>query len=173
MRAMAHASETETTGGRPSGSASATRVRVLVVDDKLALREAMCDLVADQDDMEVVGAASDAQQGIELARQSRPDVALVDVKMPGGGAHATKGIGLVSPGTRVVALSAYEDLASVLDMLRNGAVGYLVKGTSPGEILEAVRRAVRGQATLSAEVTSGVIETVFQEIDERRESEDV
>jgi PAS domain S-box-containing protein len=143
------------------------------VDDKAAIREGLCDLVGDQVDMEVLGAAPDADQAIELARRFQPDVALLDVKMPGGGAGAAEGIAAVSPGTRVVALSAYEDLASVLEMLRKGAVGYLVKGTAPSEILEAIRRAVRGQASLSAEVTSDVIDALFQEIDERRDSEDV
>src|SRR5262245_5322329 len=148
-------------------------IRVLVVDDKPAPSEAMCDLVGDQADMAVVGTASDAEQSIELAGRLEPDVALVDVKMPGGGPRAAEGIAAASPGTRVIALSAYEDLASVLEMLRNGAVGYLVKGTAPSEILEAIRRAVRRQASLSAEVTSRVIVAMFQQIDEGRESEEV
>jgi PAS domain S-box-containing protein len=58
-------------------------------------------------------------------------------------------------------------------MLRSGAIGYLVKGTPPPEILEAIRRAVRNQSSLSADVTAGVIEALFQDIDERRQSEDV
>jgi PAS domain S-box-containing protein len=144
-----------------------------VADDKPAVRDAICDLVAEQDDMEIVGAAPDARQAIELAGSSAPDVALLDVKMPGGGAEAAEGIRRVSPRTRVVALSAYEDLASILAMLRGGAVGYLVKGTPPSEILEAIRRAVRGQASLSAEATSDVMEALFEDIAERRETEDV
>src|SRR5262249_61332710 len=120
-----------------------------------------------------IGAAADARDAVELAHRLEPDVALVDVKMPGGGAQAAAGIASASPETRVIALSAYEDLASVLDMLRNGAVGYLVKGTAPSEILEAIRRAVRRQASLSAEVTTGVIDALFQEIEEGRQSEDV
>ena len=133
-------------------------IRVLVADDEQSLREALCDLVAAEVDMEVVGAASDAEEAISLAQQTAPDVALLDVKMAGGGAHAAAQIAVVSPKTRVVALSAYEDHASVLEMLRGGAVGYLVKGTVPGEILEAIRRASRGQASISAAVASAVIE---------------
>jgi predicted DNA-binding transcriptional regulator len=74
--------------------------------------------------------------------------------------------------TKVVALSAYSDRGSVMEMLCSGAVGYLVKGTAPREILEAVRRATRSQASLSADVTASVIEALFQDIDERRQSEE-
>ena len=160
-------------GTQVSSSEPGQRIRVLVVDDKLAIREAISDLVADEGDMEVVGTASDGPQAIELARQLRPDVALVDVKMPGGGGQASEGIAQVSRKTKVVALSAYEDLASVLEMLRHGAVGYLVKGTAAGEILEAIRRAFRGQASLSTDATSAVIEALYQDIRQRRENEDV
>ena len=109
---------------------------------------------------------------VELARETAPDVALLDEKMPGGALAAT-GILAVSPDTKILALSAYSDRGSVLDMLRAGAVGYLVKGTSPREILEAIRRAVRNQASLSADVTAAVINALFQDIDEGRQSEDV
>lgn len=146
-------------------------IRVLVADDEQSLREALCDLVAAEVDMEVIGAASDGAEAISLAQQTAPDVALLDLKMAGGGAHAAAHIRSVSPKTRVVALSAYEDHASVLEMLRGGAVAYLVKGTVPGEILEAIRRASRGQASISAAVASAVIEALSQDIDERRQSE--
>ena len=149
-------------------------VRVIVADDDETLREAVCDLVAGEAGMEVVGAASNSLETIDLARKFSPDVVLLDVKMPGGGgARATAGIAKASPETKVLALSAYEDRGSVLEMLRNGAVGFLVKGGSPREILEAIRRAVRGQLSLSAEVTAAVIEHLFHDIEEREQSEDV
>jgi len=160
-----------TSGPRPNRPP--TPIRVLVADDQPPLRRAICDLVANDPDMTIVGAAADAGEAIELARATAPDVALLDVKMPGGGAMAATGILGVSAGTKILALSAYSDRGSVLDMLRCGAMGYLVKGTSPREILEAIRRAVREQASLSAEVTAAVIEALFQDIDERRQSEDV
>ena len=119
----------------------------------------------------VGGAATDADEAIALAQKTAPDVALLDVKMPGGGARAATQIASVSPETKVIALSAYEDRGSVLEMLRSAAMGYLVKGAPPFEILEAIRRAVRRQASLSAEVTAAVIEALFQDIDERRQAE--
>jgi signal transduction histidine kinase len=113
-----------------------------------------------------VGAAEDADQAIEIARAHHPDVALLDVKMPGGGGpRASRQIRELSPHTRVVALSAYEDRTTVLEMLRAGAAGYLVKGTSAGEIVEAIRRSVRGQASLSTEVTGDVIHELVELLD--------
>jgi len=130
---------------------------VLLAEDEEPLRSAISDLITSEPGLEIVAAVGDASEAIELATAAMPDVALVDVRMPGGGAQAAKGIRGVSPGTQVVALSAYEDKATVLEMLRSGAVAYLVKGVSPAEIVEAIRRAARGQASLSAEVIAAVI----------------
>src|SRR5207247_1695615 len=131
------------------------------------------DLVASEAGLEVVGAAANADEAIELAASSRPDVALVDVRMGGGGVNAARGIRERSPSTRVLALSAYEDQATVLEMLRSGAIGYLVKGISPAEVVEGIRRAARGQASISIDVISGVIEELAADMDERRQSEEI
>ena len=149
-------------------------VQLLVPDNDETVSEAICDLITGEADMKVVGAASNGLEAIDLARKFSPDVALVDVKMPGGGgARVAAAIATTSIETKVLALSAYEDRGSVLEMLRNGAVGFLVKGTPPAEILEAIRRAVRGQLSLSAEVAAAVIDNLFEDIEERRQSEDV
>ena len=144
-----------------------------MVDDETALLEAVRDLIAAEDDMEVVGTARDADEAVELIRRATPDVALIDVKMRGGGVRVAAETALVSPATKVVALSAYEDRGSVLEMLRNGAIGYLIKGTAPEEIIEAIRRATRRQASLSSEVIAGVMQMLFEDIDERRKNEAV
>ena len=142
------------------------RITVLIAEDEPAVRAALSDLIDIEDELELVGAAADAQEAIDMAREHRPDVALVDVKMPaGGGTRAAREIRALSPATRVVALSAYEDRTTVLDMLRAGAAGYLVKGTSAGEIVEAIRRSVRGQASLSTEVTADVIHELVELLD--------
>ena len=133
-------------------------IRVLIAEDEDALRGALADLVSSDPEMEVVATAADADEAIEEATRTRPDVALVDVKMPaGGGPRATREILSMSPGTRVVALSAYEDRRTVLEMLRAGVVGYLVKGTPAGEIIRTIRRSVRGEGSLSVEITADVI----------------
>jgi len=152
-------------------------IRVLIAEDEPAVRDAMADLVASDPGMEVVGTAGDADEAIRLAELERPEVALIDVKMPaGGGPRATREIRRISPQTQVVALSAYEDRRTVLDMLRAGVVGYLVKGTSAEEILYTIRRSMRGQGSLSVEITADVIhelatllersETLTQELQE-------
>jgi PAS domain S-box-containing protein len=145
----------------------APRIRVLVAEDEQPLRDAICDLIHSEAGMEVVGAASSAADAVAIASTTQPDVALVDVRMPGGGARAASEIRLSSPDTRIVGLSAYEDQATVLEMLRAGAVGYLVKGISPAEVLEAIQRAARGQASLSVEVIAGVLDALVGDLDER------
>jgi DNA-binding NarL/FixJ family response regulator len=144
-------------------SGDGARISVLIAEDEPSVRAALSDLIDDDRSLHLVGAAEDAQEAIDLAREHHPDVALLDVKMPsGGGPRATREIRAASPDTRVVALSALEDRVSVLEMLRAGAAGYLVKGTSPGEIVEAIRRSVRGQASLSTEVTADVIHELVE-----------
>lgn len=131
---------------------------MLIADDEAEVRSAPADLIGSEEHLELVGAAGDADEAIELATGTRPDVALVDVKMPGGGGpRATREILRTSPQTRVLALSAYEDRRTVLEMLGAGAVGYLVKGTAPEEIVRAIDRAVRGQTSVSSEVMAGVV----------------
>jgi PAS domain S-box-containing protein len=148
--------------------------RVLVCEDENVLRNALCDLIAGADGLELVGAAADVDEAIALARKVRPDVALVDVKMPcGGGERAAREICTEFPATRVVALSAYEDRASVISMMRAGAVGYLVKGMSANEILEAIGRAARGQVSLTAEMMSDVIEALSDDLVAHREADDL
>ncbi len=132
-------------------------IRVLIADDEAELRAALADLITSEDSLELVGTARDAGEVVELARANQPDVALVDVKMPGGGATATRGILERSPRTRVIALSAYEDRSTVMEMLGAGAAGYLVKGTSPEEIVQAITRVVSGQTSVSSEVMGSVV----------------
>lgn len=134
------------------------RIRVLIAEDEGAVRDALADLVSSDATMDVVGTAKDADEAIDIARREHPDVALIDVKMPaGGGPRAAREIRRESPQTHVVALSAYEDRRTVLEMLRAGVVGYIVKGTSAEEILYTIRRSMRGQGSLSVEVTADVI----------------
>jgi signal transduction histidine kinase len=142
------------------------RIRVLVADDEAAVRDALADLISSDASMEVVGTAEDADEAIEIARTQKPDVVLIDVKMPGGGGpRATREIRRESPQTHVVALSAYEDRRTVLEMLREGVAGYIVKGASSDDILYTIRRTMRGQASLSVEVTADVIHELVTLLD--------
>jgi EAL domain-containing protein (putative c-di-GMP-specific phosphodiesterase class I) len=163
------------------GARDVDHIRVLIADDEPALRVALADLLAHEDAIRLVGTAGDADEAIELAVSARPDVALVDVKMPaGGGPRAAREIIRVSPDTRVIALSAFEDRPTVLEMLRAGAVGYLVKGTAAEEIVHSIEKVMRGGTHLSSEVIGGIVqelasqmrrEEIEQEARERRRDE--
>src|SRR5207302_1972234 len=144
------------------------RVRVLVADDDRDVREALAGLIATESSMDLVAEAGDAGQAIELARRLRPDVALLDVRMPGGGGPgATRAIRADSPRTQVVALSAHDDREAVLEMIRAGAVGYLVKGLPGEELLTAIHRSARGQASLSAKVAETVIDELAARLEDQ------
>jgi EAL domain-containing protein (putative c-di-GMP-specific phosphodiesterase class I)/FixJ family two-component response regulator len=133
-------------------------IRVLLADDEEGLRVALTELLSHEERVELIGTAADAEEAIRIAQSDLPDVALVDVRMPeGGGPHAARGISRVSPGTRVIALSAYEDRKNVMEMLRAGAVGYLVKGTGVDELVHGIELVAQGGTSLSAEVLSGVV----------------
>jgi len=133
-------------------------IRVMLADDEPALRVALTELLSHEDGVELIGTAADAEEAIRIAQSNLPDVALVDVRMPeGGGPHAARGISRVSPRTRVIALSAYEDRTNVLEMLRAGAVGYLVKGTAADELVRGIEKVAVGGTSLSAEVMTGVV----------------
>jgi EAL domain-containing protein (putative c-di-GMP-specific phosphodiesterase class I)/CheY-like chemotaxis protein len=159
---------------------SVQRIRVLIADDEPEVRGALAELIGAEDGLNVVATAADADEAAQLASSTTPDVALVDVKMPnGGGPRAAREILRLSPRTRVLALSAYEDRDTVLTMLGAGVVGYLVKGTPPEEIVAAIERAARGQTSVSSEVMAGVVDELTSqlrraerrshEVEERRE----
>jgi len=120
-------------------------VTVLVADDEAMVRDALVEALQQHPHVRVVAVAGDAAAAVEQARLLRPDVAIVDVRMPGGGGtEAARGIRLHSPGTRVIAHSAFDDDGTCNAMLAAGAHEYLVKGTGMPRILRSVLRAVDG-----------------------------
>jgi EAL domain-containing protein (putative c-di-GMP-specific phosphodiesterase class I)/CheY-like chemotaxis protein len=154
-----------------AGSVATEPIRVLIADDEPALRGALADLLEHEDDVVLIGAAGDADEAIALAGDERPDVALVDVSMPaGGGARAAREIARCSPDTRVIALSAFEDRPTVLEMLRAGAVGYLVKGMAGEEIVDSIQKVMAGGASLSGEVIAGIVAELTKQL--RREHDE-
>ena len=154
-----------------AGGLVTEQIRVLIADDEPALRGALADLLEHEDDLTLIGTAGDADEAIALANDERPDVALVDVAMPaGGGARAAREIARCSPDTRVIALSAFEDRPTVLEMLRAGAVGYLVKGTGGEEIVGSIQKVMAGGASLSSEVIAGIVSELTKQL--RREDDE-
>jgi len=133
-------------------------IGVLIADDEPVVRGALASLIDSYPSLELVAVASDATEAIHLARRHRPDVAVLDVKMPGGGgARAARRILASSPQTRVVALSAYADRDTVLEMIKAGASGYVVKGSPGGQIVETITRCANGESMLSVEITGEVL----------------
>ncbi|MGK5556988.1 response regulator [Actinomadura kijaniata] len=135
-------------------------IRVLLVDDQALIRGGFRALLDAEDDIAVVGEAADGREGVALARAHLPDVALVDVQMPGmDGIEATRRIaadpGLA--GVHVVILTNYGFDEYVFDALRAGATGFLVKDVEPADLLHAVRVAARGDALLAPSITRRLI----------------
>ncbi|MFB7354065.1 response regulator [Streptomyces gardneri] len=137
-------------------------IRVLLADDQALLRSAFKVLVDSEPDMEVVGEAADGLQAVALARAERPDVVLMDIRMPGtDGLAATRAI-TADPelsAVRIVMLTTFEVDEYVVQSLRAGASGFLGKGAEPEELLGAIRIAHAGEALLSPVATKGLIAT--------------
>ena len=135
------------------------KIRVLLVDDqKLFVDSLRIVLSSRTDDMDVVGAAGDGQQAIEVAERLRPDVILMDVRMPGmDGVEATKRLLQSMPETKIVMLTTYDDDEYVRDAMKHGAVGYLLKSIPPSELAASIRVAVSGTIQISPEVAGKLL----------------
>ncbi|MGW5678323.1 response regulator [Streptomyces sp. NPDC003860] len=136
-------------------------IRVLLVDDQPLIRSGFRALLDLEDDIEVVAEAADGDEGIRLAREHRPDVALVDVQMPVvDGIETTRRIAAdpALAGVHVVVLTNYGLDSYVFDALRAGAAGFLVKDVVPEDFLHAVRVAARGDALLAPSITRRLID---------------
>jgi DNA-binding NarL/FixJ family response regulator len=135
-------------------------IRVLLADDQALVRAGFKALLDAQDDITVVGEAADGAEAVRLARLDRPDVILMDIRMPGlDGLEATRQIA-ADPHlaeVRIVILTTFELDEYVFEALRNGASGFLVKDTEPVELLAGVRAVARGDALLSPSVTRRLI----------------
>ncbi|MEJ2853486.1 MULTISPECIES: response regulator [unclassified Saccharothrix] len=119
-------------------------LRVLICDDDTLIGEALHDVLTAEPDLAVVAVAQTAADAITLAKQHAPDVAVLDVRMPGGGGmHIAREIRRLSPTTRLMAFSAHVDGAAVDEMRRAGVLEYLVKGATNADIVATVRRVGR------------------------------
>jgi EAL domain-containing protein (putative c-di-GMP-specific phosphodiesterase class I)/ActR/RegA family two-component response regulator len=156
-----------------SPSDNARVVTVLIAEDDSQLRNVLSALIDSEPALQLVAAASDADEAIELARETRPDVAIVDVHMPGGGGvKVARELRRSAPDTKVLALTAAADRNTVLEMLEAGVVGYLVKGSSAEHIIESIGRAGSGQSMLSVEVTGDVISELVGQLGNQRRGEE-
>jgi DNA-binding NarL/FixJ family response regulator len=135
-------------------------IRVVLADDQVLVRAGFAALLDAEDDIEVTGEAADGEEAVRLARTSRPDVVLMDIRMPGlDGIEATRKIAADDrlAGIHVVILTTFDLDEYVFEGLRAGAAGFLVKDTDPPELIRAVRVVAGGEALLSPKITLRLI----------------
>jgi DNA-binding NarL/FixJ family response regulator len=136
-------------------------MKVIICDDQAIVRDGLELLLNLERDIEVVGLAQDGAEAVELVAQHRPDLILMDLKMPGmNGIEATRQIRTHYPEVKVLVLTTYDDDEWVFDAIRAGAAGYLLKDTPRVEVIKAVRGTVAGQSFVDPQVTGKLLQQV-------------
>lgn len=145
--------------------------KVIIADDHKIIRDGLKSLISQHSDLQVVAEAGDGRRAVELVRELRPDVVIMDVNMPElNGIDATRQIVAEFPDTRVIALSMHSDRRFVNAMLKAGASGYLLKDCAFEEIIRAVKAVLNGQMYLSATITSQVVDDLITKKTDEGES---
>lgn len=140
-------------------------VRILLVDDHKMFRQGLCTMLKEQPDMDmdVVGEAEDGATAIRLARELKPDFIIMDVDMPGmNGIDAARRILPEMPNIKLVALSTYLKKAFIIEMLKAGASGYILKEQAFDELIEAIKTVISGETYLSTKATSIIVNDYVQ-----------
>jgi DNA-binding NarL/FixJ family response regulator len=133
-------------------------IRVLLAEDHGLVRAGLERLLATVEDFEVVGGAADGAEAVELAKQTRPDVILMDLSMPGmDGVAATRAIVAAQEGVQVVVLTSLTDRERMLAALDAGAVGYLLKDAEPRELIDGIRAAARGESPIAPKAARALL----------------
>jgi two-component system response regulator NreC len=139
------------------------KIHVLLADDHTILRDGLCALLEDEDDIEVVGVAADGLEAVCKACELEPDVVVMDIAMPRlTGIEATRRIMKANPDIRILMLSRYDDRDSVLEAVWAGACGYLLKRSAGVELAEGIRSIARGGAALHPTAAQELIEAYRQ-----------
>ncbi len=137
------------------------KIRVLITDDHSVVRQGLQAFLGLQEDIAVVGEAENGLQAVERTRRLLPDVVLMDLVMPEkDGIAATRQIRAEFPNIKIIALTSFTGDEKVFPALEAGANGYLLKDASPGEIIEAIRAAMRGDPTLHPEITQKLMDRI-------------
>lgn len=138
-------------------------IRILIADDHAVVREGLRALLDTEPGMELLAEAADGQQAIELAAQTRPDVILLDMMMPRKtGLEAISEIKQADPAARILILTSFADDEQVFPAIKAGALGYLLKDSSPEQLLQAIRDVARGEASLHPTIARKLIRELNQ-----------
>lgn len=133
-------------------------VRILLTDDQALFREGLRTLLSIEPSIEIAGEAANGAEAVEAARTLRPDLILMDLRMPVmGGVEATRRVREASPESRVLVLTTFHEDEEIFDALRAGACGYLLKDTPSGRLVEAIHAAVRGESVIEPSVAARVV----------------
>jgi DNA-binding NarL/FixJ family response regulator len=141
-------------------------IRVLLVDDQVLMRRGLRKLLEVEDGIEVVGEAADGVEALQLIPDARPDVALVDARMPRmDGVDLIRRLSEEHPRVAAIVLTTFDDDEYIFGGLRAGAMGYLLKDTPPEELVSAIEKASRGETVLGGQIAARVISELRQRTD--------
>jgi two-component system, NarL family, response regulator LiaR len=147
-----------------SSGGSPSKARLLVVDDQSFMRVAMIAILARDSSLKVVGEAHDGQEATRRCRELRPDLVLMDVSMPGmDGIEATRRLKAEFPETSVLILTVHADHRLLMDAIKAGAAGYVLKGEHPDHVLEAVRAVLNGETPLDQGLAMSLLRRLGEE----------
>lgn len=141
-----------------------TPIRIIIIDDHPIVRQGIASLLSNYREFALVGEADNGVDGRELAQTARPDVILLDIRMPGeSGLETLNAILRQQPTARVLMLTSFDDEEYVMTALRSGACGYVLKSVSDDQLVSAIRAVHRGEKVLSSQVTEQVIRRALTE----------
>jgi len=141
-------------------TSSSDVITVMIVDDHEMVRRGACSYLEAQPDISVVAQAGSGEEALKLAQEFIPDVVLMDLVMPGmDGVETTRRVKIISPRTQIIILTSFHQDEFIFPALQAGAISYLLKDVKAKELVEAIHRAARGEATLHPRIAARVIKT--------------
>ncbi len=138
-------------------------IRIVIADDQELIRESLKIVLSANEDMEVVGLAGNGQEALDLVKKEKPDVVLMDIRMPVmDGVECTRQVKELYPNTRIIILTTFDDDEYVFGAIKYGASGYLLKGMSMKELADAIRTVVSGKAMINPDIANKVLKLFNQ-----------